>query len=83
MITLSSAQRGNRMIATHSPPHRPPPRLCTIAEVADRLRVSTKSVRRWIAASELGSVRIGRQIRLAQEDIAVFLAHGRNNVNGV
>ena len=36
----------------------------TIAEVATRLRVSTRSVSRWIASGELTCIRIGRVVRV-------------------
>ncbi len=48
-------------------------RLHTIPEVADVLRVSTKTVRRWIAAKELPAHRLGRQWRITTEDLQKFL----------
>jgi excisionase family DNA binding protein len=54
-----------------------PPRLLTLLEVAERLAVSTKTLRRWIALNELRSHRLGRQIRVAEEDLHAFLARRR------
>jgi excisionase family DNA binding protein len=48
--------------------------LFQIAEVARRLSVSTKSVRRWIASGELAAVRLGRSVRISQPELACFVA---------
>jgi len=57
------------------------PVLLTVAEAAERCRVCTKTVRRWI---ENGLLRIyrpggGRLIRIAESDIAEFIKDGRDN----
>ncbi len=49
----------------------------TIPSVADRLRVSNKSVRRWIKNGELIAHRLGRQWRISEADLAIFLAARR------
>ncbi|WP_377805895.1 helix-turn-helix domain-containing protein [Azospirillum sp. A29] len=54
------------------PPSRPP-LLLTIPDVADRLQVSIKTVRRWIVSGELPTVRLGRQIRIQPKDLDIFL----------
>jgi excisionase family DNA binding protein len=47
---------------------------CTIQEAADRLSVSTKSIRRWIASGELRGVRVGAtMIRVDVESINKFV----------
>lgn len=48
--------------------------LLTLAAVAERLAVSTKTVRRWIAGELLHAHRLGRQVRVAEEDLQLFLA---------
>ncbi len=48
------APNGHRLAAT-------PRRLISLAEAADTLAVSTKTVRRYIAAGELDAVRLGRR----------------------
>lgn len=53
------------------------PRLVSIKEVATQLNVSTKTVRRLIASGELHVHRLGRQIRIAEDDLTVFLAKRR------
>jgi len=41
----------------------------TITEVAAFLRVSTRSVRRWVETGDLPAVRIGRQYRVRRDDV--------------
>ncbi len=48
-------------------------RFVTVAEVADRLRVSTMTVYRLIQGGDLPAARIGKSYRLREEDIDRFL----------
>ena len=41
----------------------------TIREVGELLKVSERTVRRWIGAGQLPAVKIGRSVRVRQEDI--------------
>ena len=50
----------------------------TIAEVAERLGVSTRTVRRWIEDLELVAHRFGRAVRVAETDLKAFLAMHRD-----
>lgn len=52
----------------------PPIKFFTIAETAEMLRVSTRSVRRWIVAGELVAHHLGRAVRIAECDLRAFLA---------
>ena len=52
--------------------------LFTIPDVADICRVSTKTVRRWIAAGDLVAMRLGSQWRIAPEDLDRFMRLARN-----
>jgi len=45
----------------------------TVDEVAARLRVASKTVRRWCAAEQLKAVRAGRQWRILPTDLEAFL----------
>ena len=45
-----------------------------IAEVAERLDVSTRTVRRWIESRELVAHRFGGVVRIAERDLRAFLA---------
>jgi len=52
----------------------PSPRLRSVAEVARDLGLSTKTIRRLIAARELAAYKIGRRVCLASDDVERFLA---------
>ena len=54
-----------------------PQRQLTIPDIAQRLQVSTKTVRRWIDAGALPVHRLGRLLRVSEQDLAVFLARQR------
>ena len=49
------------------------PALYSIKEVAGILRVSTKTIRRWVASGELTAHRIGRQWRISDADLQAFI----------
>jgi excisionase family DNA binding protein len=49
----------------------------TVAQVAELLAVSTRSVRRWIAGGELLAHKFGRQIRVSEIDLRDFVAGHR------
>jgi len=51
-------------------------RFVTVAEVADRLRVSTMTVYRLIQAGELPARRIGHSYRLRSLDVEAYLDRG-------
>jgi excisionase family DNA binding protein len=48
--------------------------LLQVKEVAALLRVSNKTVRRWIAANELAVVRLDRNVRVSEAELARFVA---------
>lgn len=50
------------------------PKLFTIAQIADHLQCSTKQVRRWVKSGALKASRLGRHLRIAENDLAHFLA---------
>ena len=49
-------------------------RFFTIAQVAERLGVATRTVRRWIVAGDLVVHRVGSVVRIAEADLRAFLA---------
>jgi excisionase family DNA binding protein len=55
-------------------PHQSQINFFTIADVAERLGVSRRTVRRWIAAGDLIAHRIGGIVRIAEGDLRAFLA---------
>jgi excisionase family DNA binding protein len=52
-------------------------RFLTLKDVATSLGVSIKSLRRWIDAGELRVHRLGRQLRVSEEDLNSFLGQRR------
>ncbi len=50
--------------------------LLTLEDVADRLKISVSTVRRWVKSNELKSIKIGNrgQYRISLEDLEEFLA---------
>ena len=56
---------------------KPMARFYTVAQVADLLAVSTRSVRRWIARGELLAHKFGRQVRISEIDLRAFVQWGR------
>ncbi len=46
----------------------------TISDVAERLRVSARTVRRWIDGGHLPVHRVGGIVRIAESDLRAFLA---------
>ena len=47
--------------------------LLTVAEVAEHLRVSSRTVHRLIAAKSLPACRVGRSVRIRRVDLERFL----------
>jgi excisionase family DNA binding protein len=56
---------------------KPIMRFYTVAQVAELLEVSTRSLRRWIADGELRHHRLGRQVRILESDLRAFLEERR------
>jgi excisionase family DNA binding protein len=50
--------------------------LLTVSEIVQRLRVSKRTVRRWIAAGRLPVIRLGRAVRIRPADLAQVIASG-------
>lgn len=56
--------------------------LLTIKEVASALRVSTVTVRRYVAAGTLPAVRVGRAIRIDRQAVESFAVPVDGSSNG-
>jgi excisionase family DNA binding protein len=52
--------------------------LLAIPDVAALLKVSTKTIRRWIKDGKMHVHLIGRQIRIAEDDLQLFLVKHRH-----
>ena len=60
------------MSIQHAPETSPPSKaLYTVSQVAERLQVSTKTVRRWIENDDLIAHCLGRQLRISETDLQV------------
>ncbi len=64
-------------MSTPEPTTQSLPTLYSVSEVADHLKVSTKTVRRWIDTGDLRVHRLGRSIRISETDLGLFLAQRR------
>jgi excisionase family DNA binding protein len=53
------------------------PRMLAVTDIAELMRVSTRTVRRWIDSGDLRVHRLGRQVRVSEEDLAAFLNQRR------
>jgi excisionase family DNA binding protein len=53
------------------------PRMLAVTDIAELTRVSTRTVRRWIDSGDLRVHRLGRQVRVSEEDLAAFLNQRR------
>ena len=58
-------------------PHSAVPTCMTVSEFAERICVSEKTIRRAIGAGELRFHRVGRLVRIADEDASAFMATRR------
>jgi excisionase family DNA binding protein len=52
-------------------------KLLTVEQAADRLGTSVRFVRRLIAERRIAYVKVGRHVRIAEADLADFVAAGR------
>ncbi len=60
-----------------APARRAATRMLSVKATAEQLNLSQKSVRRLIGRGELVAHRIGRSLRIAEEDLRVFLVQRR------
>lgn len=52
-------------------------RFFAVDEIAEILNVCERTVRRWIAAEKLTAHRFGTVVRIAESDLAAFIARHR------
>jgi excisionase family DNA binding protein len=67
--------------AAKTPSYGPDERFLSVAEVAERLGLSVKTVRRKITAGELTAHRLGRLLRVGERGLAACLAPARRRGN--
>lgn len=56
----------------------PSPRFYSVAQVAEHLQVSQKTIRRWIDDGELTVFRLGRLIRVSDQALQAYLQTKQN-----
>ena len=50
--------------------------LKTISESAERLRVKNSCIRKWILTGQIGIVKVGRLVRIPEEEVERIIAAG-------
>ena len=50
--------------------HQP---LLSVADIADRLKLSEKTIRRWIERGDLPAHHLGRAVRVSEDDLSLYL----------
>ena len=53
------------------------PQLLTVPQSADALKVCERTVWRWIEAGEIETYRLGRAVRIAEDELVRFLERSR------
>ncbi len=66
-------------MTTPTPGISPLPALYSVTETAELLKVSPKTVRRWIGKGDLKVHRFGRQIRITDSDLVTFIRQCRES----
>ncbi len=66
-------------MTTPTPGISPLPALYSVTETAELLKVSPKTVRRWIGKGDLTMHRFGRQIRITDSDLVTFIRQCRES----
>ena len=66
-------------MTTPTPGTSPLPAFYSVAETAKLLKVNPKTVRRWIENRDLTVHRFGRQIRITEPDLVMFIRQRRDS----
>ncbi len=66
-------------MTTTTPGTSPLPALYSVTETAKLLKVSPRTVRRWIEKGDLTAHRFGRQIRITDSDLVTFIRQCRES----
>ena len=78
LLARNPARKASPRTTGTGPRGRPVIKLFTIEEVAETLNVSSRTVRRLIESGALPVHRLGRLVRIADGDLATFLAASRS-----
>jgi excisionase family DNA binding protein len=55
------------------------PRLLTVPDAADALKVCERTIWRWIEAGEIETYRLGRAVRIAEDELVRSLERRRGH----
>ncbi len=66
-------------MTTTTPGTSPLPALYSVTATAKLLKVSPRTVRRWIEKGDLTVYRFGRQIRITDSDLVTFIRQCRES----
>ncbi len=66
-------------MTTTTPGTSPLPAFYSVTETAKLLKVSPRTVRRWIEKGDLTVHRFGRQIRITDSDLVTFIRQRRES----
>ena len=67
------------MMTPKPAPRRDAARLLTVQQVAENLQLSTKTIGRKIKAGELPAHRLGRLLRVSEDDLRLFKLQRRTS----
>ena len=82
MMSLSTSNKDATFGGTlRRPPQDDQNRFFTIRDVAERLEVATRTVRRWIKSGDLVAHRFGAAVRIAESDLNAFIARHRESLS--
>ena len=51
----------------------------TIKEISEDLKVSVSTVRRWVMEGKLKTYKLGKVIRISEEDLMEFIEYNKTN----
>ncbi|HHT09990.1 MAG: helix-turn-helix domain-containing protein [Atribacterota bacterium] len=51
----------------------------TIKEISEDLKVSVSTVRRWVMEGKLKTYKLGKVIRISEEDLMEFIENNKTN----
>jgi excisionase family DNA binding protein len=73
-VSRERAERASKLRASGAPA-----KFYTVAQVAEMLAVSVRTVHRWIERGELPVHRLGGAVRISETDFKVFVALHRDD----
>jgi excisionase family DNA binding protein len=75
---MSTAGQASGHVANHGD-RKQRPQFFTVRAVAEQLDISSRTVHRWIKNNELIVHRVGRSVRVSEDDLKRFIAARRDD----